>query len=1178
MSNSAVQSSDSSKDTNHANNHFSENHNTNSPVNVLSMQDDSSVLYPITSQFGLHYNSLIHTIPYYPGRNRRVKLYQLNTQGNWQDRGTAFVSFILTLVENIQALKVNNDSNPASPTKSNSPPSNPTAQSNSTERIQTPDLTELSLGSDNESMNDTLEESNSANNELPSNYTFEPSIWQLCDNNLNLHYCLELLVHAEQNDNALLIRHAVSNKIDYQKQGDSIISWCDTDTAQDLALSFQETARCLETQEIIAKSQMGKIKLSLLAAEEGNNSNNSNNVSNAIDGYQLEQVLTKRTELLNSLNSLQAFEDPESSELPPVDPRYFPLILSKLCSISSNKFRSSIIEQILGSGSNCDYIAQLFKLFEASESEKNLEILHRLFEIIVSVIMLNDLTILEFLLYDELNKTIQLLEYDPNIVKTIEEGNFPVRKHVNCLKNSKFKLICPYEDNYIITRIRENYKLSYIRDVILLRYLEDQTTATFNSMIYVNTLSIISKLNENKAFWHRLFDQMKKACNIDNSAHSPLTGSPSIHSNNNNHNNNNSAAKPKYLIQTEYELNSGANNNNSALHDYPTRPISPTDAKLHTLNHNLTNNNNSPLMNRKRGRDHLAESWENDDSLSTVLSLSSNNTTSSSTLDELNGELVFIESNRADYSQQLFLFLQELVNMAKNIALAQRDTLFRCMINKGLLVILEHELVQSYHQRAATNCWLWNICTDILLVLLTHDADLLRDYLTEKFESAVENKATAEKSRSSSANLNSDSDGEDNLLSCLFGVLTSDSIDSGCAHQLNQIIKLLLEMEPLNASIAAASYKLLHDTVMQQPDMLESLVKSLSLNNSKANTIHFHCLDLLAFSAPRFSQFKPFALRTHLILNLNNFLEKARRPELVIAAIRLIKAIFSSNDMRIQSAALECQLLDTVIKVFNTNGNRYNLLNSCILDLFNHIRATNLERIIEYCCEKYDELFTSIKYVDTFQELIYKYQSNKQPPAEHNTKQNNSAAKNRVNRIPVPQSELSREVAASLAIEEELAAKSNHSNIFTNLHRNKNNASNNVGVDFDSIEAEEHSAERNIESSNSSNYLSLPSNSAISASIPVIKSPPMPCSIPPMVDELDDSALLLSSNPVNSVILHHNIHPHHHSNVNNAHHSPSPTPAAAASAHAHSPDSDNKRRKITVGNSPDISPSISSIP
>jgi protein phosphatase-4 regulatory subunit 3 len=58
---------------------------------------------------------------------------------------------------------------------------------------------------------------------------------------------------------------------------------------------------------------------------------------------------------------------------------------------------------------------------------------------------------------------------------------------------------------------------------------------------------------------------------------------------------------------------------------------------------------------------------------------------------------------------------------------------------------------------------------------------------------------------------------------------------------------------------------------------------------------------------------------------------------------------------------------------------RDNLLNSACLDLFEFIRRENIKVIVQHLVETYREQLQAITYVDTFQNLILKYDQNHEP-------------------------------------------------------------------------------------------------------------------------------------------------------------------------------------------------------
>ena len=62
------------------------------------------------------------------------------------------------------------------------------------------------------------------------------------------------------------------------------------------------------------------------------------------------------------------------------------------------------------------------------------------------------------------------------------------------------------------------------------------------------------------------------------------------------------------------------------------------------------------------------------------------------------------------------------------------------------------------------------------------------------------------------------------------------------------------------------------------------------------------------------------------------------------------------------------------MKVFKENGDRYNLLNSAVLELVDFIRRENIKNLIHHLVEQYEAYFDEVYYVDTFRLLKLKYQ------------------------------------------------------------------------------------------------------------------------------------------------------------------------------------------------------------
>jgi len=71
-----------------------------------------------------------------------------------------------------------------------------------------------------------------------------------------------------------------------------------------------------------------------------------------------------------------------------------------------------------------------------------------------------------------------------------------------------------------------------------------------------------------------------------------------------------------------------------------------------------------------------------------------------------------------------------------------------------------------------------------------------------------------------------------------------------------------------------------------------------------------------------------------------------------------------------------------IVEIFKANKDKYNLLNSTILDIFEFILKENNKYLILHIVENYRDIFAPITYVETFKNLFLKYDQYTEPPNE----------------------------------------------------------------------------------------------------------------------------------------------------------------------------------------------------
>jgi protein phosphatase-4 regulatory subunit 3 len=147
-----------------------------------------------------------------------------------------------------------------------------------------------------------------------------------------------------------------------------------------------------------------------------------------------------------------------------------------------------------------DYIKQLLPLVEMAEDMEDLGSLHKLCLIMKIFLLLNDNSIMEMVVRDDMILgSVGALEYDPD---------FPSHKanHRQWLsKEGRFKEVVRIEDDDIRRKIHTVYRLQYLKDVVLARILDDPTFSCLNGIIYFQQIEIVQHIQQNPTFLKELF-------------------------------------------------------------------------------------------------------------------------------------------------------------------------------------------------------------------------------------------------------------------------------------------------------------------------------------------------------------------------------------------------------------------------------------------------------------------------------------------------------------------------------------------------------------------------------------------------------------------------------------------------------------------------------------------------
>ncbi|KAK6372208.1 Platinum sensitivity protein [Lithohypha guttulata] len=270
-----------------------------------------------------------------------------------------------------------------------------------------------------------------------------------------------IYVESEEQPSKMLLETRIVKDDSYQKQQDTLIVWTEPN-GTDMALSFQEAEGCAAMWEFVHAVQQ-----QLLAMAD--------------DGLS--------DDALDNITTSFSLSHPELGNLDEIDSNIRTASLSQAG-------RTALAAFLLKE----DYVRKLIKLVEMAEDLESLSDLHRLCNIMKALILMNDNSVIEHLVTDDIILgVVGALEYDPD---------FPTHKanHRQYLSDeSRFKQVVEIRDEVIRRKIRQTWRLQYLKDVVLARILDDPTFGVLNSLIFFYQIDIVQHLQSNGPFLKELF-------------------------------------------------------------------------------------------------------------------------------------------------------------------------------------------------------------------------------------------------------------------------------------------------------------------------------------------------------------------------------------------------------------------------------------------------------------------------------------------------------------------------------------------------------------------------------------------------------------------------------------------------------------------------------------------------
>ncbi|XWS53536.1 hypothetical protein CRYUN_Cryun10bG0009700 [Craigia yunnanensis] len=310
----------------------------------------------------------------------------------------------------------------------------------------------------------------------------------------------------------------------------------------------------------------------------------------------------------------------------------------------------------------------------------------------------------------------------------------------------------------------------------------------------------------------------------------------------------------------------------------------------------------------------------------------------------------------AESKKNLVYFLHEFCSLSKSLQMVQQLRLFRDLMNEGIFDIITDALQNQDKTLVLTG-------TDILILFLNQDPNLLRSYVVRQ-------------------------EGITLLGLLVKGMITDFEENTHC--QFLEILRSLLDSFTFSGAQRDTIIDIFYEKHLDQlidviisscPDEAGQSTNELASNagrvecqsNTKPEILSNIC-ELLCFCVVH----HPYRIKCNFLLNnvIDKVLLLTRRREkyLVVAAVRFVRTILSRHDEHLINHFVKNNLLKPVVDAFVANGNRYNVLNSAVLELFEYIRKENLKLLVKYIVDSFWNQLVRFESLASVHSLKVKYE------------------------------------------------------------------------------------------------------------------------------------------------------------------------------------------------------------
>ncbi|KAK2848488.1 hypothetical protein FQN49_005676 [Arthroderma sp. PD_2] len=319
-------------------------------------------------------------------------------------------------------------------------------------------------------------------------------------------------------------------------------------------------------------------------------------------------------------------------------------------------------------------------------------------------------------------------------------------------------------------------------------------------------------------------------------------------------------------------------------------------------------------------------------------------------------------------------FLHQCMGIAKNLQAQSRGNLFANLINHGLFSVIAFAVKHPTPALRTTGI-------DILVVLLDHDPITMRGYMLKAF-----------------------TDKKLPLTDTLIDLLHTET-DLGVKNQLADALKVLLDPQPQMQEVRSGEVVKMRQGQGQQQAQgqgqqiqahpiadafmqnhfdgsaqrlftpLTQLAGKSDLSNLTFQEVSLfaHLVEILTFFVRQHPIRSRSFIREESLIPRVAQLFTVPQKHLKLMALKFFRTLVSLHDTFYHAQLTHNNTFELILNVVYETMPRDNLLNSACLELFEFIKRENIKPIIAHVVERYREKIQHVTYVDTFQNLILRY-------------------------------------------------------------------------------------------------------------------------------------------------------------------------------------------------------------